>query len=128
MCPAITLLAAIACRRPDGCLEPAGSFFGLLAGPVLASAARSDLSARLYAPLLPMLFGLAFHGAEVLWTSRPNRWSRWWKSAGVAVTICFVWQPLSGAVSQWQFWQARFPVELEVKLKYIIGVAMSYGA
>ena len=30
MCPAITLLAAIACRRPDGCLEPAGSFFGLL--------------------------------------------------------------------------------------------------
>jgi len=90
-------------------------FCGLLAGPVLASAGRSDLSARLYAPLLPMLFGLAFQGAEVLWTSRPHPWTRWWKPVGFAVVLCFIWQPLSSAVTQWQFFQARFPVELEVK-------------
>ena len=90
-------------------------FLALLAGPVLVSAGRSDLSARLYAPLLPLLFGLAFQGAEVVWTARPHRWSRWWKAAGVAVIVCFAWQPLSSAVTQWQFWQARFPVELEVK-------------
>jgi hypothetical protein len=90
-------------------------FCGLLAGPVLASAARSDLSARLYAPLLPMMFGLAWQGAEVIWTARPHRWTRWWKPVSIAVIVCFVWQPLSSAVSQWQFWQARFPVELEVK-------------
>jgi len=90
-------------------------FLALLAGPVLASAGRSDLSARLYAPMLPMLFGLAFQGAEIIWTARPHRWTRWWKPVGVAVVVCFVWQPLSSAVSQWQFWQARFPVELEVK-------------
>ena len=45
MCPAITLLAAIACRRPDGCLEPAGSFFGLLAGALFGGVAGTTADA-----------------------------------------------------------------------------------
>lgn len=94
-------------------------FLGLLAGPVLASAARSDLSARLYAPLLPILFGLALHGAEYSLTARPQPWSRWTKPVCALLALSLAWQSAAGGVSQWQFWQARFPTELAVKQEMI---------
>jgi len=94
-------------------------FLGLLAGPVLASAARSDLSARLYAPLLPILFGLALHGAEYSLTARPQPWSRWTKPVCALLALSLAWQSAAGGVSQWQFWQARFPTELAVKQELI---------
>lgn len=84
---------------------------GLLAGPVLASFSRADLSARLYAPLVPMMHGLAWAGAAVVWQYR----NRLWRAMGVAVIVCFAWQPVAGAFSSWQFNGARFPVELNAK-------------
>ncbi len=94
-------------------------FLGLLAGPVLASAARSDLSARLYAPMLPILFGLALHGAEQTLSARPQPWSRWVKTVCALLVLSLVWQSVAGGISQWQFWQARFPTELAVKQQLI---------
>ena len=94
-------------------------FCALMAGPILASFSRSDLSARLYAPMLPALFGLAWRGAELVVRDRPHLWTRWWRPVGVAVICCFAWQPLAGAFSQWQFWQARFPVERAIKAELV---------
>ncbi len=94
-------------------------FLGLLAGPVLASAARSDLSARLYAPLLPALFGLALQGAQLQLVARPQPLVRLSRTACGFLALCLLWQPLAGAISQWGFWQARFPTELSVKKELI---------
>ena len=90
---------------------------GLCAGPVLASFSRADLSARLYAPLIPALHGLAWLGAERAWLSR-DRVQRW---AVVLVASTFAWQPIAGAFSAWQFARARFPVELQAK-RALIGM------
>ncbi|MFT5434298.1 MAG: hypothetical protein ACI9OJ_005011, partial [Myxococcota bacterium] len=83
---------------------------GLLTGPVLASFSRADLSARLYAPLIPMLHGLAWLGVREAWGERkPVQW------AAVLAGISLFWLPVAGAVSAWQFTQARFPVEQSAK-------------
>lgn len=94
-------------------------FGGLLAGPILASFSRADLSARLYAPVIPMLAGLALTGALQLWGTR----DRWLRIAGAALAACFVWLPLAGAVNAWQTAQARFPVELASKRDLIATLA-----
>jgi hypothetical protein len=86
-------------------------FLGLLAGPVLASFTRADLSARLYAPVIPMMYGLALLGASQLLTS--VRRSR--RVIGALALTCFVWHPIAGAYSAWQINRARFPVELTAK-------------
>jgi len=94
---------------------------GLLAGPVLASFSRADLSARLYAPLIPMMHGLAWAGAAVVWHQR----HRLWKPVGLAVVVCFAWQPVAGAISSWQFNRARFPVEVKAKQYLVTKLARS---
>ena len=82
-------------------------FAGLLAGPVLASFARADLSARLYAPLIPALHGLAWRGGLAA-VRDPSRIRR---LVGTLVVITFAWTSPAGAVSAWQLARARFPVE-----------------
>lgn len=84
---------------------------GLLAGPVLTGFSRADLSARLFAPVLPVVFGLGLQGAEAGW--RRGGLAR--VGAG-ALAACLVWTPLAGAVNAWQSHQARFAVERGAKV------------
>ena len=67
MAPAFGALVWIAVRgeRNHAVLAAAIvlAVLGLLGGPILANGARADVSARLFAPVLPLLHGLAWFGA-----------------------------------------------------------------
>ena len=96
-------------------------FTGLLLGPILASFSRADLSARLYAPVVPVFHALAYRGA---WTAikhcdaehLPRMLSR-----GLAGAAAFgiLWHAVAGAVSGIQFLHARFPLEMNAKQELI---------
>ena len=88
------------------------AFCGLLAGPLLASFSRADLSARLYAPLIPVLYALAFRGAAVGTHRR----------VGLVLAACVVWQGFAGAFNSAQFHHARFPLETIAKRQLIAGL------
>lgn len=79
---------------------------GLLAGPVLTGFSRADLSARLFAPVLPIVLGLGLQGAQLAARRRgPLR------IVGTGLAVCLVWMPAAGAFNAWQAHQARFGLE-----------------
>lgn len=84
---------------------------GLLVGPILASFSRADLSARLFAPVLPLLHGLVWHAAVRLVADG----LRWRRGLAWASAAAFGWLPFAGAVNAWQFNAARFGVEVAAK-------------
>ncbi len=85
---------------------------GLLVGPILASFSRADLSARLFAPVLPMLHALVWAAAaRALQLSTP----RLERAMLVLGAAAFGWLPIAGAVNTWQFNEARFGVEAAAK-------------
>lgn len=92
-------------------------FGGLLLGPIMASFSRADLSSRLYAPLIPMLHGLCWAAVAHAWAVG-GRW-HWRRAATALLAACLAWLPVAGAVSAWQFTQARFPVERSGKQKLL---------
>jgi hypothetical protein len=103
---------------------------GLLAGPVLASFSRADLSARLYAPLLPMLYGLVWRGGEVVWCTlrgasdgglalAPGAAGRVIRTALAIALVGFAWFPVAGAFNAVSFNAARFAVEQPAKLELL---------
>ncbi len=91
----------------------------LLAGPVLASFTRADLSARLLAPLIPLLYGLALEGARLGWAAT----ERWHRAVVVLPAAAFAWMPLAGAWSASALTQSRFAVEADGKREVIAALA-----
>jgi hypothetical protein len=96
-------------------------FTGLLLGPILASFSRADLSARLYAPVIPVFHALALRGAKsAVKCSAEQDIPRWLTpSLSCIAVIGLIWHAAAGAISSVQFAHARFPVELEAKQELI---------
>lgn len=103
-------LIGVARRRADGARIEARfvliALAGLLAGPMLTGFSRADLSARLFAPALPVVFAVALMGARGAW--RRGGADR----LGAAVLgASLLWAPLAGGFNAWQAHQARFSAE-----------------
>lgn len=84
--------------------------------PVLMLQSRPDVSARLYAPIIPMLHGLAWTGAAVaLDAARLSARPRLARGLTWVVVVCFAAFPLSGASNGIQLFRARMSVESTAK-------------
>jgi len=89
--------------------------FGVLAvAPVLALQSRPDVSARLYAPVAPILHGLAWSGAALLVADARER-PRWVRPIAWLVAGSFALFPLGAASNGVQLFRARMAVELVAK-------------
>lgn len=86
-------------------------FFVLAVAPILMLQSRPDVSARLYAPIVPIVHGLAWAAAWHFHTALQGRrrWLGWAVSATFALFV-----PLSAANGIQQF-RARMDVELVAK-------------
>jgi len=80
----------------------------LISAPILLRQTRPDVSARLLAPLAPMLHALAWAGGFQLWNKYKDSKVRW--AAGYLVG-CFVLFPVFGAISTIGAYSTRMEVE-----------------
>lgn len=83
----------------------------LVLAPVLALQSRPDVSARLYAPVVPALLTLAWLSVKAL-RDAPTRDVR---ILGVLFTALLAWFPFAGAVNGIDTWRARMEVERSAK-------------
>lgn len=85
--------------------------FTLVVAPMLARQSRPDVSARLYAPVVPIVHGLAWAAGLALVRLR----GRLLRPAAWVILVCFAATPLIGAANSIQLFRARMGVELEAK-------------
>ncbi len=109
---AVLALAVLALAGPRHQRVAALIALGLLAtlvlAPVLARQSRPDVSARLYAPVIPFLHALAWRGVDRAREQLPRAASR-------ALWVCFALFPLFNAVNGVGAWRARMSTESVAK-------------
>jgi hypothetical protein len=86
----------------------------LAIAPIIALQTRPDVSARLYAPIVPILHGFAWMSARTLFRSLPTL-SRWNRPPAWIVLFCFAFFPLVSANNGIQQFRARMWVESRAK-------------
>jgi hypothetical protein len=91
----------------------------LTVAPMLAVQSRPDVSARLYAPVVPILIGLCWAGAATLSSADPSRavFPRIEKILTRVLTVCFALFFLFGALNTIGSFRARMDIEQNAKQK-----------
>ncbi len=119
LCGALMTAALVQIARADpepgvriGVLAVAFLIAVLVVAPIVALQSRPDVSARLFAPVVPILHGLAWDGGLRLWEASSARRDR--IVAGLLVGM-FGLFALFGAINGIEQWRARMAVELEAK-------------
>ncbi len=116
MLPLLAGLCALAVRGDVRLRVLAGTTLSLFAilvvAPVLARQSRPDVSARLFAPIVPMLYALAWHGLSVAWVRGGSV-----RVLGAVLGTCLAaFGPMNASNTVQQF-RARMAVEQRAKLE-----------